>query len=84
VAAVSEQRYAFPLFFNVDYATRVEPLPELCQGGARYAGLIAGEHLLAQTVQTFRYLREQAERGELALPVGARELSSFGRERAPG
>lgn len=84
VAAVSEQRYAFPLFFNVDYATLVEPLPELCQGGARYAGLVAGEHLLAQTVQTFRYLREQAERGELVLPAGARELSSFGRERAQG
>ena len=40
----------------------------------------AGEHLYAQTVQSFTYLKEQLAKGELLLPEGARPLSSFGQE----
>jgi hypothetical protein len=69
------------LFFTVDYETRVEPLPHLSRDGARYPALISGEHLLAQTMQSFRYLRDLRARGLVELPSGARELSSFGRER---
>ena len=32
------------------------------------------------TVQTFRYLKERAARGEIALPDNSRPLSSFGQE----
>ncbi len=38
----------------------------------------AGDHLYAQTIQTFRYLRERLTKGEIALPEGARELDSLG------
>ena len=81
VVPVSVERYSFPLFFTVDYSTRVEPLPELSSEGARYPGLVSGDHLLAQTMQSFRYLIELREKGLAKLPQGARELSSFGRER---
>jgi isopenicillin N synthase-like dioxygenase len=81
VLPVPAARYSFPLFFTVDYETRVEPLPHLPPQGKRYTPLVSGEHLLAQTMQSFRYMVELRERGELALPDGSRELSSFGRER---
>ena len=81
VLPVPADRYSFPLFFTVDYETRVEPLPHLSREGTRYSPLVSGEHLLSQTMQSFRYLIELRERGVLTLPDGSRELSSFGRER---
>lgn len=81
VLPVAAARYSFPLFFTVDYETRVEPLPHLSAEGPRYSPLVSGDHLLSQTMQSFRYLIELRERGELELPQGAHELSSFGRER---
>jgi isopenicillin N synthase-like dioxygenase len=81
VLPVAAARYSFPLFFTVDYETRVEPLPHLCGQGTRYSPLISGEHLLAQTMQSFRYLIDLRERGVLDLPQGSHQLSSFGRER---
>jgi isopenicillin N synthase-like dioxygenase len=81
VLPVAAPRYSFPLFFTVDYETRVEPLPHLSTEGTRYSPLVSGEHLLAQTMQSFRYLIELRERGVISLPEGSRELSSFGRER---
>jgi len=83
VLPVRVERYSFPLFFCVDYHTRVAPLPELSRDGARYAEVVAGEHLLAQTMQSFRYLKLLQEQGAAALPEGARALSSFGRDRRP-
>ena len=81
VRKTSEERLSFPLFFACDYNTKVAPLPEL--GGsdgadARYRPLSAGEHLYAQTIQSFTYLRERLARGEIAMPDGAKGLSSFG------
>lgn len=79
VRKVSAERYAFPLFFCVDYPTRVAPLP----GFPALPGvseLIAGEHLFAQTAQTFRYLRQRVDEGAAELPTGALALSSFGRQ----
>jgi isopenicillin N synthase-like dioxygenase len=81
VRRVAEQRYSFPLFFSVDYETVVRPLERFDSGDrAPSAGLVAGEHLFAQTAQTFTYLRERLSRGELTLPAGALELGSFGGE----
>ena len=73
VRKVAQERWSFPLFFALDYDTELRPL------GQREAEPIrTGEHLYAQTVQTFRYLKERAEAGEIALPEAARPVSSFG------
>lgn len=85
VRPVKEERYSFPLFFAVDYPTRVSPLPRFVtpQRPAR-DGLIAGEHLFAQTAQSFAYQKERLARGEIALPEKAMALSSFGQEARHG
>jgi isopenicillin N synthase-like dioxygenase len=82
VRKVSEERFAFPLFFSCDYEVEVAPLPQFVspERPARYAPVKAGDHLYAQTVQSFSYLKERLSRGELRLPEGARPLSSFGQE----
>ncbi|WP_051215045.1 isopenicillin N synthase family dioxygenase [Granulicoccus phenolivorans] len=58
VRRVTQDRYAYPLFFTVDHHTMVSPLPELEDSAAtRYPAVPSGEHLWAQTVRTFRYLQ---------------------------
>lgn len=81
VRKVSEERYSFPLFFAADYDTLVAPLPRFARGEApAHKSLKAGEHLFAQTMQSFTYLKERRARGEIVLPEGSAPLSSFGRE----
>jgi len=84
VRKVKEERYSAPLFFNLDYHAEIAPAPHLVQkdGEARYPCVRAGEHLLAQTAQSFVYMKEQIARGEMQLPSGALGLASFARERA--
>jgi len=81
VRRVKEERYSFPLFFSFDYHTPVQPLPRFVSD-ARPArpGLIAGEHLYAQTVQSFTYQKQRLARGEIQLPERSLKLSSFGQE----
>jgi isopenicillin N synthase-like dioxygenase len=81
VRRTSDERYSFPLFFNVDYDTEVSPLPQFVGDGQRpRTALRAGEHLFAQTAQTFAYLRRRLAAGELVLPEGALDTGQFGRE----
>jgi isopenicillin N synthase-like dioxygenase len=82
VRKVSEERFSFPLFFSCDYDVEVAPLPQFvsAERPARYPPVKAGEHLYAQTLQSFTYLKQRLSRGELSLPAGARPLSSFGQE----
>jgi isopenicillin N synthase-like dioxygenase len=82
VRRVSEERYSFPLFFNVDYHTRIDPLPRfVTPDRPARPGLVAGEHLWAQVLQIYGYLKERRDTGQVALPDGALALSSgFGRE----
>jgi isopenicillin N synthase-like dioxygenase len=81
VRKVVEERYSFPLFFNVDYDTEVKPLPQFAaQVGAERPTLRAGEHLFAQTAQTFAYLRNRIDSGELVLPDGALATGQFGQQ----
>ena len=42
--------------------------------------LRAGEHLFAQTAQTFAYLRHRIETGELVLPDGSLATGQFGQQ----
>jgi isopenicillin N synthase-like dioxygenase len=84
VRKVSQERYSFPLFFAVDYHTRIAPMPRPRAGGfaqpADRGSLIAGEHLYAQTARTFRYLQARLARGELSLPQGAAAPGTFGQQ----
>lgn len=82
VRKVQEERYSFPLFFACDYDVEVAPLPQFVtdERPSRYPPVKAGEHLFAQTVQSFTYFKERLARGEVQLPGGARPLSSFGQE----
>ena len=58
------------------------PIAGLPARGERvYTPVNCGDHLFAQTAQTFRYLRERLEDGSLQLPDGAAGLSSFGQGR---
>ena len=85
VRKVVEERYSFPLFFNVDYDTEVKPLPQFVSPeGAERPALRAGEHLFAQTAQSFAYLRRRIESGELVLPEGSLRLNQFGQQALQG
>lgn len=82
VRNVAMERYSFPLFCALDYDTVIEPLPHFIGAGdaPRYGRYVAGDHLLAQTMLTFAYLRALQKEGKLALPGGARDnTSTFGR-----
>jgi isopenicillin N synthase-like dioxygenase len=80
VRKVAEERYSFPLFFNVDYHTEVKPLPQFAAAGVARPTLRAGEHLFAQTAQTFAYLRNRIDNGELVLPAGSLTTGQFGQQ----
>jgi isopenicillin N synthase-like dioxygenase len=81
VRKVTEERYSFPLFCTLDYHTVLGPLPRLLAPGEEpRPSLVVGEHLFAQTAQTFTYLKKRVAVGELALPAGSLALSSFGQE----
>jgi len=84
VRKVREERYSAPLFFNLDYDAEIAPCPHLVarDGEARYPTVRAGEHLLAQTAQSFGYMKAEVASGALKLPEGALGLASFARERA--
>jgi len=81
VRQVKEERYAFPFFSSLDYDTIVAPIPSLTatQNDSTYEPIICGDHLLAQTIQTFSYLKQRAQRGEVNIPENSRALLSFGK-----
>jgi hypothetical protein len=76
VRKVAQERWSFPLFFALDYDVELRPLGR----PTSQSGIRTGEHLYAQTVQTFRYLQDRAARGDIAMPTKARPLASFGQE----
>lgn len=81
VRKVKEERYSFPLFFTVDYETVVAPMPRFVTADAPARPSVkSGEHLYAQTLQSFTYQKERIARGEVKLPEQAAPLSSFGQE----
>lgn len=83
VRKVKEERYSFPLFCTCDYDTVIEPLVAPAAGvkAGTYQPLSCGDHLYAQTIQTFRYLKQRLEKGELQLPASSLGTSSFGKLR---
>jgi hypothetical protein len=61
---------------------RWKPLPGFVSADrpARYPRIISGEHLFAQTAQTFGYLKRRMADGAVSLPQGAQALESFGQQ----
>ena len=86
VRRVREERYSFAMFCTCDYYTVVEPLDEFVGRGRppRYEPQTAGEHLFAQTAQSFSYLKKRLAEGDLVLPASAKPLSSFGQAARQG
>lgn len=82
VRKVSQERYSFPLFFACDYHTKIAPLPSFATEEAihKYPSMVCGEHLFAQTAQSFAYLKKKVASGEIVLPKGSKPLSSYGQE----
>ena len=78
VRSVSEERYAFPLFYACDFHTQIKPLPQFAKDTAPYEEIAIGEHMYGQALQTYQYLRRRVENGEIQLPDKARKPSSFG------
>lgn len=82
VRKVAEERYSFPLFCACDYDTVISPLGELIDPDvpSRYSPLACGDHLYAQTIQSFAYLKKRLASGDIQLPEGSKSLSSFGQK----
>jgi len=82
VRKVQEERYSFPYFATCDYHTVVAPLPQFVseERPAKYTPIVSGEHLLAQTAQTFTYLKNKVADGTFKMPQSSLALSSFGQE----
>ncbi|MBU2884589.1 isopenicillin N synthase family oxygenase [Gilvimarinus agarilyticus] len=80
VRKVKEERYSFPLFCACDYETEIAPIASLPKGrqDREYETIKCGDHLYAQTIHTFGYLKEKLARGEISLPENARNVDSFG------
>ena len=74
VRKVGEERYSFPFFATCDYWTVVEPHPAFVTPDrpARYPRLVSGDHLMAQTIATFAYLKDRRE-GVSATPAFGQE-----------
>lgn len=85
VRKVQQQRYAFPLFCACDYDTVIQPIAGLRprQPGKVYQPLCCGDHVYAQTIQTFAYLKKQLAAGQICLPQHAQALSAFGSLSTP-
>lgn len=83
VRKVKQERYSFPMFCTLDYDTVIQPVVPAAAGveAGKYQPLKCGEHLYAQTIHTFRYLKERLARGEITLPETAQDVSSFGNLR---
>ena len=84
VRKVQQERYSFPLFCSCDYDTVISPIPreKSSTKPAVYDSLKCGDHLYAQTVQTFQYLKNRLANGEIQLPEGSKAVSSFGHQTA--
>jgi len=78
VRKVRQERYSFPLFYACDYHTLIRPLPQFTTDAEGYEEIAIGEHMWAQALQTYQYLRQRVASGQLALPERARKPSSFG------
>lgn len=83
VRKVKEERYSFPFFCTCDYDTIIEPMVEKSANSNKtYEPICCGDHLYAQTIQTFAYLKRRLANGEISMPDASKALASFGKLKA--
>ncbi|MEM9844054.1 MAG: 2-oxoglutarate and iron-dependent oxygenase domain-containing protein [Pseudomonadota bacterium] len=86
VTNIGRERYSFPLFFGLDYHAVVEPLekfrtPESIE---KYPPMKAGDHLMAMSINAFRYMAEAKAAGLLTPSFEVPDENPFKREaRSP-
>lgn len=79
VQAITSERYSFPLFCALDHDAVIEPIfSGQVQKDHAYHAMNCGDHLYAQTIQSFEYLQDRLNRGLISLPKASKKLSSFG------
>jgi len=76
------ERYSLPMFFAVDYATVVEPLPQFvtAERPAGYTRIVAGEHLAGFSIQDTKHLRKRVLSGELKINFPIHSENPFKRK----
>lgn len=76
------ERYSFPLFFGLDYHAVVEPLEKFRtpQTLEKYPPMKAGDHLMAMSINGFRYMNEAKEAGLFEPDYEVPEENPFKRE----
>ncbi|MEM6375516.1 MAG: 2-oxoglutarate and iron-dependent oxygenase domain-containing protein [Pseudomonadota bacterium] len=82
VTNIGRERYSFPLFFGLDYHAVVEPLekfrtPETVE---KYPPMKAGDHLMAMSINAFRYMAEAKQAGLLTPDFDVPDENPFKRE----
>lgn len=81
------ERYSFPLFFGLDYHAVVEPLEKFRtdETAKKYPPMKAGDHLMAMSINAFRYMHEAKAAGHLQPEYEVPDENPFKREaKAPG
>ncbi|MEM7207038.1 MAG: 2OG-Fe(II) oxygenase family protein [Pseudomonadota bacterium] len=76
------ERYSIPFFMATDYDTEVSPIESLLgkEKAVEYTPFIAGEHLMAQLMRDFPYLKKRYLDGEITLQAGAPGPNPFERK----
>ncbi len=69
VINLGRERFSMPLFFAVDYHTQVAPLPAFVspEFPARYAPIVAGDHLAGFSINMCKHLRKRVLTGDLKI-----------------
>jgi isopenicillin N synthase-like dioxygenase len=82
VVNTGRERFSLPLFFAVDYATVVEPLPQFvtAERPAGYTRIVAGEHLAGFSIQDTKHLRKRVLSGELRVDFPMHSENPFKRK----
>jgi isopenicillin N synthase-like dioxygenase len=82
VINLGAERYSMPLFFSVDYHTRVAPLPAFIDPGATapYGEIVAGEHLAGFSINMCKHLRKRVLSGDLKISFPIHQQNPFKRK----
>lgn len=74
VVATGEERYSFPFFMNLDFETRLQPLP---QYGRSDETVVVGHHLLGQLYRDFPYIKRRIDSGVWPVDFAIPERNAF-------
>jgi len=82
VVNTGQERWSMPLFFAVDYHTKIEPLPQFVSADnpPRYNPIVAGDHLAGFSINLCKHLRRKVVKGELKVDFPIRSENPFKRK----